>query len=61
MTTGLRTLTVLSFILSLAATGAAQTPSMLLAPPILRINPITGSGAATLRLQNSDAKPVNIV
>src|SRR3954453_15954690 len=61
MTTGLRTLGVLSFVLSLAATAAAQTPSMLLAPPVLRINPLTGNGTATLRLRNADAKPIDIV
>jgi hypothetical protein len=61
MTHALRRLVFLSVMLSWTATVAGQPLSMLLAPPTLRINPVTGTGMAILRLQNAEPKPMNVV
>jgi hypothetical protein len=47
-------------LLFTSASAHAQTSLTLLTPPLLRVNPVTGSGATTLRLQNAADAPVDV-
>ena len=57
----LRAALAFSLAVLLEAPAAAQTPPVLLTPPVVRINPVTGSGTATIRLQNAQATPLDVV